>query len=255
MLIRRLPIAVLLVTVLLLAACQSTPGAADPADKGDVDTRGWETPNATPAADSSSHQREMEEFRRQNKELRKQVAQLSDKVEEMKDAAPPEPAPQAEPEEAAPVAPETVNASAETLYRAMKNDGLSDLEVTQDEAGHPVVILPGSISFRAGQADLMATARARLARLAGIIQRLYPDVTLRIEGHTDSDPIRKSKWESNQVLSQARAAAVGKHLVAVVGWPDRQLETRGFGADKPIATNATREGKARNRRVEIVLVP
>ncbi|MHC4931437.1 MAG: OmpA/MotB family protein, partial [Planctomycetota bacterium] len=76
---------------------------------------------------------------------------------------------------------------------------------------------------------------------------------VRVEGHTDSDPIRKSGWKSNEALSLARAEMVRKYLVDR-GIEKSLLQVKGFGASEPVVPNKTDEGKARNRRVEIVVL-
>jgi chemotaxis protein MotB len=75
-----------------------------------------------------------------------------------------------------------------------------------------------------------------------------------VEGHTDSDPIKKSKWESNAALSAARAQAVAACLVKECDFPGDAVSTTGYGSTRPITDNDTREAKARNRRIELVLV-
>ena len=100
----------------------------------------------------------------------------------------------------------------------------------------------------------MKGAKERLAALSPVLRSVCPDVRLRFDGHTDSDPIRKSKWSSNQELSEARASAVAAHFTSALGWAPSSISIRGFGAERPITTNSTRAGKARNRRVEIVLL-
>jgi chemotaxis protein MotB len=71
-------------------------------------------------------------------------------------------------------------------------------------------------------------------------------------GHTDSDPIRKSKWKDNWELSAQRALSVVRYLIAK-GIDKEKIRAVGCGATKPVASNSTRSGKARNRRVEIVV--
>ncbi len=76
----------------------------------------------------------------------------------------------------------------------------------------------------------------------------YADTTLSIEGHTDST----GSDELNRERSQNRAEAVGM-LLKQMGVPDSRMKTMGFGPDKPTAPNDTAEGRAKNRRVEIVM--
>jgi outer membrane protein OmpA-like peptidoglycan-associated protein len=76
----------------------------------------------------------------------------------------------------------------------------------------------------------------------------YPDIKVTIEGHTDNT----GRAETNQKLSESRAASVKKYLVSKGISADR-LTTGGFGADRPIEDNKTAAGKAKNRRVEFKL--
>jgi len=243
-----------LLCLLLAVGCQSTRKPAEASARGNVDTAGWETPAA-----AHPDQAEMEEIRRRNQELSARVSDLSEKVKEMQEAESASAAlPVAPAEPRVPAAASRVavsSADADRLAAAVRKAGISDLEVSVSDRGETLVLLPGSLAFRAGSADLMKSARTRLKRLAEVLRATSPGVSLRIEGHTDSDPIRKSHWESNHQLSGARASAVAKYFVRSLGWSDARTSARGYGADRPVATNSTREGKARNRRIEIVLVP
>jgi outer membrane protein OmpA-like peptidoglycan-associated protein len=116
---------------------------------------------------------------------------------------------------------------------------------TRDSARGAVMSLPG-ISFETGKAALKASAQLTLAKLAGIAQ-VFPDVNMRIEGYTDST----GKAEMNQKLSEARAKSVYDFLKAQ-GVGDTRLAFQGLGPANPVADNATKEGRAKNRRVEIV---
>ena len=252
-----------LLCLLATVACQSTPEPVEAPARGDIDTAGWETPPAVPPV-SAANQAEMEEIRRKNQDLSDQVKVLSAKMIELnaREAAPaPAPDPVAPPEPRPVAGTARVDAAAEAaidarrLEAAIRQAGISDLDVSVSADGETFVRLPGSLSFRAGSADLMKPARTRLARLVEVLRATYPAVGLRIEGHTDSDPIRKSNWEDNHHLSSARAGAVSKFFVRTLGWSDANVSSRGYGADDPVATNSTREGKAQNRRIEIVLVP
>jgi len=109
-----------------------------------------------------------------------------------------------------------------------------------------VIPISGDILFDSGQATLKASARKDLDRVVSQI-RQHSGSTVRIEGHTDTDPIRKSKWGSNEALSKARADAVRDYLVSK-GIPRNSVSTVGMGAAAPKAN------KAASRRVEVVIV-
>lgn len=116
-----------------------------------------------------------------------------------------------------------------------------------------VISIPSSITFASGKASLTKGGREALAAVARTLSKDYADGTYWIEGHTDSDPIKKSKWESNRALSVARAMAVLRALVEENGIPDEKCVVAGHGEYEPVAPNDTKSGKAQNRRVEIVV--
>jgi outer membrane protein OmpA-like peptidoglycan-associated protein len=115
-----------------------------------------------------------------------------------------------------------------------------------------VVRLP-DVLFEFGRADLTRDARRKARDVAAVLKREAPDRRISIEGHTDSTGSKAS----NQRLSEARAASVADALVNA-GINRRRLRTRGFGETRPIAPNTVRgrddpEGRAKNRRVEVVI--
>jgi outer membrane protein OmpA-like peptidoglycan-associated protein len=116
---------------------------------------------------------------------------------------------------------------------------------TRDSARGAVMSLPG-ISFETGKAGLKPSAQITLAKLAAIAQ-VFQDTNMRVEGYTDST----GKAGANQKLSEARAKAVYEFLKAQ-GVADTRLAYQGLGPANPVADNATKEGRAKNRRVEIV---
>jgi flagellar motor protein MotB len=115
--------------------------------------------------------------------------------------------------------------------------------------------LPGAQLFESGNARLQPQAGALIDQVAGQVIRAYPHQMIGIEGHTDSDPLKNSKWTSNQQLSIGRAMAVYDHLVGRTGVNPSQLFVVGHGANHPAISNGTSAGKERNRRVELVIYP
>jgi flagellar motor protein MotB len=93
-----------------------------------------------------------------------------------------------------------------------------------------------------------------IVNLGRLISEAYPGSRVTVEGHTDSDPIRHSDWESNEHLSLARAEAV-MGLLTKAGVPASSIEVSGQGARQPIAAGTTARAKAQNRRVEIYIQP
>jgi outer membrane protein OmpA-like peptidoglycan-associated protein len=113
-----------------------------------------------------------------------------------------------------------------------------------------VLTLGSEVMFRSRQAALLPRAKEKLDRLAEALQTLGSDQTFVIEGHTDS----KGSAGSNLRLSKLRALAVRSYLIKRGVDPDR-IRAEGRGEEEPVASNRDAEGRANNRRVEIVVTP
>ncbi|MGB3245434.1 MAG: OmpA family protein [Sulfitobacter sp.] len=112
-----------------------------------------------------------------------------------------------------------------------------------------IVTLPQDILFATDSSNVQPALYDDLQALASNVQ-VYANSTLQIIGHTDSD----GDAGYNQTLSQSRASAVANVLINN-GVPQGRVQTYGRGESQPIASNLTAEGKAQNRRVEIVILP
>lgn len=123
--------------------------------------------------------------------------------------------------------------------------------------GTVAVSLPGSVLFDSGQTTLRPQSKATLKKIASILKTDMPNEMVRIEGHTDNDPILKQKdrYKSNWELSVSRAAAVLHYMVEECGISPTRVYIAGFGEFQPISDNKSKNGKAKNRRVEFVVVP
>lgn len=119
--------------------------------------------------------------------------------------------------------------------------------------GNMVLSIPSSITFASGQATLSSDGQKALKQVASTLKSQYPGADYSIEGHTDTDPIQKSKFASNRDLSVQRAMAVLTYLVEECGIPDAQCIVAGHGQYEPVAKNDSKDAKAKNRRVEIVV--
>ena len=105
-----------------------------------------------------------------------------------------------------------------------------------------------NLNFASGSATIAGESGVEVDNLSAIL-KAYEDIKVNIEGYTDS----QGNPDSNQLLSQQRAEAVRARLVAS-GISDARISTQGFGAANPVATNDTQEGRAENRRIEVVIV-
>ena len=108
--------------------------------------------------------------------------------------------------------------------------------------------------FDVGKATLKPEAFPTLKAVADLA-REYPEQIITIAGHTDSKPIKTKEFPDNQALSEARAKSVMNYLVEKENIDASRIRTYGYGETQPVATNATTEGRALNRRVEITLSP
>jgi len=114
----------------------------------------------------------------------------------------------------------------------------------------------GDVLFAAGHADLTANGKAELDKiLADVKKSAGPGTVIRVVGHTDSDPIVKTKnlWKDNLDLSANRAMEVTRHLWSK-GVSAEHVETVAMGATHFVGANSSKTAKAANRRVEIVVV-
>ena len=117
------------------------------------------------------------------------------------------------------------------------------------------VIFVAEVLFDPGKAKLKKENLYILDKVAKVLKKDIPSsYKISVEGHTDNQPIRYSKWKSNWELSCHRALSV-LHYLEGKGISPYRLSATGFGEYHPVADNSSEEGRALNRRVEIVIVP
>jgi outer membrane protein OmpA-like peptidoglycan-associated protein len=136
-------------------------------------------------------------------------------------------------------------AAASELKAQEANDALAKLAAKEEERGL-VITLSGSVLFRSNEASLMPEAQTRLDQVAAALVAKGRAVV--VEGHTDS----KGSRATNASLSQRRAESVSSYLVSR-GFPLDKIVAKGLGSERPVAENTSAEGRANNRRVEIVI--
>jgi outer membrane protein OmpA-like peptidoglycan-associated protein len=137
-------------------------------------------------------------------------------------------------------------AAASELKATEANAALAKLAAKEEQRGS-VITLSGSVLFRTNQSELLPGAQSRLDDVAAALMGAK-DRTVVVEGHTDSRGTR----DANQALSQRRAEAVRSYIVTR-GYPAENIQARGIGQERPVAENGSAEGRANNRRVEIVV--
>jgi outer membrane protein OmpA-like peptidoglycan-associated protein len=123
---------------------------------------------------------------------------------------------------------------------------LENLQLRQTESG--VVVTLGDVLFASGQAQLVEGGRSSLEEVVDLLQT-EPDKKIRVEGHTDS----RGDAEANLQLSEQRAQAVREALISLGVSADR-VTALGMGEDFPIASNEDEDGRAQNRRVDVILL-
>ncbi len=129
------------------------------------------------------------------------------------------------------------------------------ITVKEDKGTIKIEMTQAAVNFVTGSHIVQTTASPVLTKVANIL-KTYPDCKVMIEGHTDNvplGPVTQKKYKDNKGLSQARAEGVMTFLVEREGVPAANLTAIGYGEAKPVASNKTPEGKARNRRVEITI--
>jgi outer membrane protein OmpA-like peptidoglycan-associated protein len=146
-----------------------------------------------------------------------------------------------------------IEATAAAAAEARAKRAAIDLERIASVKNEPrgmVITLSGSVLFASAKSDLLGPAQAKLSQVADALVKQDPDSKILVQGFTDS----QGAASFNQELSQHRAEAVREYLVAHGIAPDR-VTAQGMGPGNPVADNATAEGRADNRRVEIIVQP
>lgn len=129
----------------------------------------------------------------------------------------------------------------------------SAMQVVRNERGVVVTVMTDKMLFAPGQADLRPEELALLNTVGDIMWKTVPDNPVRVEGHTDSLPIHTLRYPSNWELSTTRATTVLRYF-ETRGIASKRLEAAGYADQRPVTGNDTEAQRARNRRVEIVIL-
>ena len=149
------------------------------------------------------------------------------------------------------------NQKVKDLLKSVKDAllGFSSDELTvREEGGKVYVAMSDKLLFESGKAVVNEQGREALGKLAGVLNR-QTDIDVYIEGHTDNVPIKTPVFQDNWDLSVIRATSVVRILTETYGVNPLQILPCGRGEFKPVDVNTTTEGKARNRRTEIIMAP
>ncbi len=144
---------------------------------------------------------------------------------------------------------EAQKADAERRAQQAAADLARIASVKQEPRGM-VITLSGGVLFASAKYDLLPQAQAKLSDVANVLTKQDPDSKIVVQGYTDS----QGSESFNRELSQHRAEAVRTYLVSH-GIASDRVTAEGFGPANPVADNATAEGRADNRRVEIIVQP
>lgn len=138
-----------------------------------------------------------------------------------------------------------------SLSREIANE---QVKLEMAERGLVVTFL-AEIIFDSGKAKIKKPAMPVLDKVAHVIKTVVPDLNVGVEGHTDNAPIKYSRWKSNWELSTARATSVVHYFIDKKRIAPQRLAAIGYGEYRPVESNKAKDGRRKNRRVEIVIRP
>jgi chemotaxis protein MotB len=135
-------------------------------------------------------------------------------------------------------------------FKKMQESGKIKIKIANNKM---IVEMASAILFPSGKAKLSEEGEAALGEVAAILSTI-PDRAFQVAGHTDNIPIDNGRFSSNWELSAARAVAVVEFLIDK-GMAAENLSAAGYADTQPVAGNLSEDGRAQNRRIEIVLQP
>lgn len=226
----------------LSAEMQARDAAAMEADgaRADLTTKlgSAEEHNAELGGRLDAASRSLDSLRGKNGELSAELASLRTRIDELRVA------------QAASEARAARQRAILESFRAMIDAGELDVEIA---GGRVLLVLENDVLFDAGRAELRPEG-ARVVHDVGGRLAAMKDLELQVGGHTDDAPIKTERFPSNWELSTARAVEVVR-LLEKAGVDPKRLSAAGYGEHRPAAANTDDTSKAKNRRIEIALVP
>ncbi|OGX35965.1 MAG: hypothetical protein A3C36_07850 [Omnitrophica WOR_2 bacterium RIFCSPHIGHO2_02_FULL_52_10] len=145
-------------------------------------------------------------------------------------------------------------AKAELEDKLRKEIEDKEVNVSMSDKGL-VITFVSEVLFNSGKAELREESFNKLDKVASVLTTTVSDLNIGIEGHTDNVPIKHSGWQSNWELSSARALSVLHYLEDSKGIDPKRLSATGYGEFQPVAANDAPEGRQKNRRVDVVILP
>ncbi len=146
-----------------------------------------------------------------------------------------------------------VNNLRKTVEDALVNIKSEDLSV-EVKNGKVYVSLSDKLLFPSGSASLNKEGKDAIGKLGKVLKE-NPQINIDVVGHTDSIPIKTARYADNWDLSTARATEITRLLTEEYGVKGSRLTASGMSDNQPVASNSTKEGRAKNRRTEIILTP
>jgi len=137
------------------------------------------------------------------------------------------------------------------LKQLLADFGLKNTEAREEQRG-TVISLGAAAFFKEGEIEVKPESTHQLDKIVNALRDQNFDI--RIEGHTDNTPIHSGRYTSNMDLSSQRASRIYDFMIKQYNYPPELLSTSGYGETKPIADNATPEGREKNRRIDIVIL-
>lgn len=145
-----------------------------------------------------------------------------------------------------------LSAAEEELSRLRSQPGMENVQVESVDGQMRFTIL-NEVLFAAGKTDLLSSSKATLASVLAVIEENFPGQDIWIEGHADTDPIKKSKWKDNWELSYNRSMAVLYYFMNERQVAPERLRAVACGPYQPVAPNNSDANKRLNRRAVIVV--
>ncbi|MFA9398587.1 MAG: flagellar motor protein MotB [Clostridiaceae bacterium] len=140
----------------------------------------------------------------------------------------------------------------ETVSEYVSENNLEALVSIKENKRGVVLEMKDSVLFNSGSADVLSTSIALLDKVDGLIKTLDNEII--VEGHTDNTPIHNSKFDSNWELSTQRAINVVKYFIDVKKNTASRFSAQGYSEYNPIVANDTTTNKAKNRRVNVLII-
>jgi len=152
------------------------------------------------------------------------------------------------------IVPSDKNRSIVSVKKEIENElknFLDDKKIAvENTTGGLKIILNAGLIFSSASADINVAGLQIIDTLSTVLKKINKQIN--VDGHTDAIPMRSMRYESNWHLAMARAVSVG-YLLISRGVPEHNIVLRSFGGQRPIHDNTTEEGRAYNRRVEIII--